>query len=144
MRKIQKICLSFSKWEYFCQNLRIIRQFWQKYSHWENSGKCAVSFSKLSNNFCQFRMSSRNSIEWQANKYFSRHVLLYLKKWLGKKWKKMSKIRNFPLKMIIFILKSANYSPILEKNAHFEKKNPNFVEKDRFFHTIFPGVHVSC
>jgi len=28
----------FSRWECFCQNWRIIRQFWQKYSHFEGLG----------------------------------------------------------------------------------------------------------
>jgi len=40
---------------------------------------------------------------------------------------------DFFLKMSIFFLKTANYSPISEKNAHFEKKKTNFREKDRFF-----------
>jgi len=55
-----------------------------------------------------------------------------------------STIRNFFfLKMSIFSLKSANYSRIWEENALFEKKNPNFGEKDRSFQnfrTIFCSV----
>jgi len=31
---------------------------------------------------------------------------------------------------------------VLGKNAHFEKKVPNFGEKDRFFLTIFPSICV--
>jgi len=44
----------FSKWEYFCQNGRIISPFWQKiFSFWENCGKFSVFFSGFSQDFCQ-------------------------------------------------------------------------------------------
>jgi len=37
----------FSRWECFCQNWRIIRQFWQRYSHFEKVGEGFLSFSYL-------------------------------------------------------------------------------------------------
>jgi len=51
LEKKTKCSLIFSKWEYFFQNGRIIRPFWQKYSH------CIfcffVFFSWFSHDFCQ-------------------------------------------------------------------------------------------
>jgi len=44
--KDKKSSPTFSKWEYFCQNWRIIRQFWQKYSHLEKTGEHFPSFSQ--------------------------------------------------------------------------------------------------
>jgi len=35
----------FSKWEYCCQNWRIIHQFWHKYSHFEKIGEHILPFS---------------------------------------------------------------------------------------------------
>jgi len=43
-RKRQIFLPNFLKWEYFCQNWRIIiRQFWEKYSHF---GENSLSFSQ--------------------------------------------------------------------------------------------------
>jgi len=43
--KDRKFSPIFSKWECFCQNWRIIRQFWQKGSHFERVGEGFLSFS---------------------------------------------------------------------------------------------------
>jgi len=58
------------------------------------------------------------------------HFLHTLYRYTGRNSEKNSvlsyKNGNFFLKMFFFSLKSVNYSPIWEQNAHFEKKNPNF------------------
>jgi len=46
--KDRKPSPTLPKWEYFCQNWWIIRQFWQKYSHPEKTGE---NFLSLSSNF---------------------------------------------------------------------------------------------
>jgi len=43
--KYRRLSPVFSRWECFCQNWRIIRQFWQKYSHFEKIGEGFLSFS---------------------------------------------------------------------------------------------------
>jgi len=53
---------SFSKWEYFCQNGRIIRLFWQKYSHFEKIGENILSFSP---NFPMIFVSEGTSLAYE-------------------------------------------------------------------------------
>jgi len=43
--KDRKVSPIVSKWEYFCQNWQIIREFWQEYSHFEKDGGGFLCFS---------------------------------------------------------------------------------------------------
>jgi len=61
----------FSKWEYFCQNGRIIRKFWQGYSHFENVGEhFSVFFSTFSHDF----LSVQILVKWWKQVFKCPHI----------------------------------------------------------------------